>query len=103
MTMTMIEKQYKMIKKEKGIKETNIQDDDYEYEEEDLESYESENGVADYNEPVVQMKPVKAKPKAKAKTKKKMVKNFEIDYPKKPKDTLSEHPKEIQNEIKKGK
>ena len=106
MTMTMIEKQYKMIKKEKGIKENNIEDDDYEYEEEeDLESYESENGVADYNEPVVQMKEVKSKPKAKpkAKAKKKMVKNFEIDYPKKPKDTLSQHPKEIQNEIKKGK
>ena len=102
MTMTMIEKQYKIYKKENNITDKStikIDDDD-----DDLELYESEDIENDYYEPVVQPKPKpKAKPKAKAKPKSKISKKFKIDYPKQPKDTLSQHPKEIQNEIIKGK
>jgi hypothetical protein len=101
MTMTMIEKQYKIYKKENNITDkSSIKVDD------DLELYESEDIENDYYEPVVQPKPKpKAKPKAKAKAKpkSKTSKKFKIDYPNQPKDTLSQHPKEIQNEIIKGK
>ena len=101
MTMTMIEKQYKIYKKENNITDKSsikVDDDD------DLELYESEDIENDYYEPVVQPKPKpKAKPKAKAKSKSKISKKFKIDYPNQPKDTLSQHPKEIQNEIIKGK
>ena len=95
MTMTMIEKQYKIYKKENNISDKstiNVDDD------EDLELYESEDIENDYYEPVV-----KPKPKAKAKPKSKVTKKFKIDYPNQPKDTLSQHPKEIQTEIIKGK
>ena len=102
MTMTMIEKQYKIYKKENNITDKStikIDDDD-----DDLELYESEDIENDYYEPVVQPKPKpKAKPKAKAKPKSKTSRKFKIDYPNQPKDTLSQHPKEIQNEIIKGK
>jgi hypothetical protein len=101
MTMTMIEKQYKIYKKENNISDKstiNVDDD------EDLELYESEDIENDYDEPVVPLKPkAKPKPRAKAKPKSKVTKKFKIDYPNKPKDTLSQHPKEIQNEIIKGK
>ena len=99
MTMTMIEKQYKIYKKENNITDkSSIKVDD----DNDLELYESEDIENDYYEPVVQPK-AKAKPKAKPKPKSKISKKFKIDYPNKPKDTLSEHPKEIQTEIIKGK
>ena len=101
MTMTMIEKQYKIYKKENNIsdKSTIKVDDD-----EDLELYESEDIENDYDEPIVAVKPkAKPKPRAKAKPKSKISKKFKIDYPNKPKDTLSQHPKEIQTEITKGK
>jgi hypothetical protein len=101
MTMTMIEKQYKIYKKENNISDKstiNVDDD------EDLELYESEDIENDYDEPVVAVKPkAKPKPRAKAKPKSKVTKKFKIDYPNQPKDTLSQHPKEIQNEIIKGK
>lgn len=101
MTMTMIEKQYKIYKKENNISDKstiNVDDD------EDLELYESEDIENDYDEPVVPLKPkAKPKPRAKAKPKSKVTKKFKIDYPNKPKDTLSQHPKEIQTEIIKGK
>ena len=101
MTMTMIEKQYKIYKKENNISDKStikVEDED----DNDLELYESEDIENDYDEPVVQPKP-KPKAKPKAKPKSKISKKFKIDYPNKPKDTLSQHPKEIQNEIKKGK
>lgn len=101
MTMTMIEKQYKIYKKENNISDKStikVEDED----DNDLELYESEDIENDYDEPVVQPKP-KAKAKPKAKPKSKISKKFKIDYPNKPKDTLSQHPKEIQTEITKGK
>ena len=102
MTMTMIEKQYKIYKKENNITDKStikIDDDD-----DDLELYESEDIENDYYEPIVAVKPkAKPKPRAKAKPKSKTSKKFKIDYPNQPKDTLSQHPKEIQNEIIKGK
>jgi hypothetical protein len=101
--MTMIEKQYKIYKKENNISDKskiNVDEDD----DNDLELYESEDIENDYDEPVVPLKPkAKPKPRAKAKPKSKVTKKFKIDYPNKPKDTLSQHPKEIQNEIIKGK
>jgi len=103
MTMTMIEKQYKIYKKENNISDKskiNVDEDD----DNDLELYESEDIENDYDEPVVAVKPkAKPKPRAKAKPKSKISKKFKIDYPNKPKDTLSQHPKEIQTEIIKGK
>ena len=101
MTMTMIEKQYKIYKKENNISDKStikVEDED----DNDLELYESEDIENDYDEPVVQPKP-KPKAKPKAKPKSKISKKFKIDYPNKPKDTLSQHPKEIQTEITKGK
>lgn len=115
-TMMMIEKQYERQKEDENIKinsqarqqkQQPQEAINYPTETENYELYDSDDVEDDYENDYdyeANLDEIKI-PKPKAKPKKKIVKNkakktFSIDYPKRPKDTLSQHPIEIQKIIK---
>ena len=122
-TMMMIEKQYERQKEDENKKiisqarqqkqqpkEQPKEPINYATGTEDYELYDSDDVENDYDyeydyeADLEEINEIKI-PKPKAKAKKKIVKNkttktFAIDYPQRPKDTLSQHPIEIQKIIK---